>query len=84
MSAIDRFDCSTNLKTKTTSSENSVSVGSWHVALRKCRIHFKKGIKVQKKLRFEVFMNILQALYKIIHYGCFFRRAPFKTALSSI
>ena len=48
MSAIDRFDCSTNLQTKSTSSENRVGVGSQHVALRKCRIPFKKGIKVQK------------------------------------
>ena len=49
MSAIDRFDCSANLQTKSTSSENNVSVGSWHVALRKCRLPFKKGIRVLKK-----------------------------------
>ena len=29
---------SSNLQTKSTGSENSVSVGSWHVALRKYRI----------------------------------------------
>ena len=31
-----------NLQTKSTGSENSVSVGSWHLALRKCRILFLK------------------------------------------
>ena len=29
---------SSNLQSKPTGSENSVSAGSWHVALRKCRI----------------------------------------------
>ena len=33
---------SINFQTKPTGSENSVSVGSWHVALRKCRIPFLK------------------------------------------
>ena len=32
----------TNLQAKPTGSENSVSVGSWRVALRKCRIPFLK------------------------------------------
>ena len=32
----------TNLETKFTGSQNSVSVGSWHVALRKCRVLFLK------------------------------------------
>ena len=27
-------------------------------------------------------MNFLQALYERSHYNCFFRKAPFKTALS--
>ena len=27
-------------------------------------------------------MNFLQALYERSHYKCFFRKAPFKTALS--
>ena len=31
---------STNLQTKSTASENSVSTGSWHVALRKCKYIF--------------------------------------------
>ena len=33
---------SINLQTKSTGSENSVSVGSWPVALRKCRTPFLK------------------------------------------
>ena len=81
MSDIDRFDCSTNLQTKSTSSENSVSMGSWHVALKKCRIPLKKGIRVGKKLCFNVFMSFLHALYERTHYDCFLRNAPFKTAL---
>ena len=32
----------TNLQTRSTGSENSVSVVSWHVQLRKCRIPFLK------------------------------------------
>ena len=33
---------SINLQTKSTGSENSVSIESWHVALRKCRTPFLK------------------------------------------
>ena len=37
---------SINLQTKSTGSENSASVGSWHVALRKCRIPNKRSKKI--------------------------------------
>ena len=67
---------SIKLQTKSTGSENSVNARSWNVALRKCRI------TDLKKLCFNVFMNFLQALYKRIHYNCFFRRTHFKKALS--
>ena len=78
MSDIDRFDCSTNLQTKSTSSENSVSMGSWCVALRKCRIPLKKGIRVGKKICFGVFMSFLHALYERTHYDCSFAMRPLK------
>ena len=66
-----------NLQTKSTGSEKSISVGSSHVALRKCRIPFlikftNLGIRVLKKLCFNVFMHSMKEAIITAIFG----RAP--------
>ena len=47
---------STNLQTKSATSENSVSPESWHMALRKCRYQFQRNRVSKKKRSFKKIM----------------------------